>query len=106
MPSNTFFITIALVKIRGVLATIHKNLPTPLNNFTYLQLVCVNLRGLGTFYVLSFRLFVMLANALGGNCKSAGTESKNMQIKCYATELAVIVTRCLDKVKYSRIVLT
>ena len=31
---------------------------------TYLQLVCVNLRGLGTFYVLSFRLFVMLANAL------------------------------------------
>ena len=39
----------------------------------------------------------MLANALGGNCKSAGTESKNMQIKCYATELTAMVTRCLDK---------
>ena len=36
---------------------------------THLQLVCVNLRRLESFYVLSFR-FVMLANASSGNCKS------------------------------------
>ena len=41
----------------------------------------------------------MLANALSRNCKSTETESKSMQIKCYATELTAMVTRCLDNRK-------
>ena len=53
---------------------------------------------LGLF--MSFRL-VMPVNALSGSCKSTETESKNMQIKCYATELVVMVTRCQDKVNHS-----
>ena len=32
-------------------------------------------------------------------CKSTETENKNMQIKCYATELGAMVTRCLNKRK-------
>ena len=41
----------------------------------------------------------MLANALSRNCKSTETESKSMQMLCYATELTAMVTRCLDNRK-------